>query len=678
MVFLKNLKLRGILVPLLLGLLAVGYVGCGGRKGSSEEEKPERRVKGNVTYQRIPIKVNDEGYPAGLVSPSNAETLPLRGAFVRAIFSTEETMPDESKETVWRQADSGYTDNEGNYSLLLPEDVELPAFVEIQSISGYSGNFLRIIAEPDGIYCCDPLTGEGIPQADRFIYSMRKGIDGLPSNDNMPAATKEGEIQLDFEIGLEDKWWISHPSRGNSLKHAEGAELEPIGTGSKVAAILDTAYKAMTFFGSATPDAALDLHYRQGRTEQFGTYVEFDREKFPSAFEPGTSIGGGTMHYFGSVRGGPNPETDDAWDEGTLLTMMARNYYRSFGVLSRFNPPPKKWASIDDQRNQLMTVNLHPSMAVAEGMPGAMTAVTLGTPYLTSGSGTKFRDIRDLDLSGPGLPKPDIYSGPAIAALTWEIALKANEIESPKDPAAWADIDRASIARLYSLLSLTKIDENTGAVAEIVDLPSLFTMLSKLAYTAALDEPIDLAKIFSDEVISELTESFFGDKIWPHWPEAGEDEEGFEYLIKDWGTDPGRPSSANNKNPGPIEQNFPLSMADSVLDADGKYSNITKNEHFTAKIKLSKDTPYQLSVTTEPTLPNGASIELKINGNALSPHIFNSASKSKRIVLTGSGSEESPSSYLLDFSIKCPTAKEGDIIKGSGDITVKVRFDLSY
>jgi hypothetical protein len=671
MAFLKNLKLRGVLVPLLLGLLAVGYMGCGGRKGSSEEEEPERRVKGNVTYQRIPIKVDDKGYPTGLGSPSNAETLPLRGAFVRAIYSTEETMPDESKETVWRQADSGYTDSEGNYSLLLPTDVELPAFVEIQSISGYSGNYLRIIAEPDGIHCHrrDPQTGEDVPvpQADRVIYSMRKGIDGLPSNDKMPAATKEGEIQLDFEIGLEDKWWISHPSRGNSLKHAESAELEPIGTGSKVAAIIDTAYKAMTFFGSATPDAALDLHYRQGRTEPFGTYVEFDREKFPSAFEPGTSIGGGTMHYFGSVRGGPNPETDDAWDEGTLLTMMARNYYRSFGVLSRFHLPPKKGASIDDPINQLTTVNLHPSMAVAEGMPDAMTAVTLGTPYLTSGSGTAVRDIRDLT----ELPK-DIYSGPAIAALTWEIALKANEIESPEDPSAWADINRASIVRLYSLLSLNKIDQDTGAVTEIVDLPSLFTMLSKLAYTAALDEPVDLAEIFSDEVLSELTESFFGYKIWPHWPQDGESEDDFEYFIKDWGTDPGRPPSENNKNPGKQIQNFVLSMADSVLDADGKYSNITKNEHLTAKIKLSKDTPYLLSVSTEPSLPDGASIEFKINGNALSPHIFNSASPGpKRIVLPGSGSEEYPSSYLLDFSIKSPTVKVG------GDITVKVRFDLS-
>jgi hypothetical protein len=168
-----------------------------------------------------------------------------------------------------------------------------------------------------------------------------------------------------------------------------------------------------------------------------------------------------------------------------------------------------------------------------------------------------------------------------------------------------------------------------------------------------------------------LTESFFGEKIWPHWPQAGESEEGFEYFIKDWGIDPGRPPSDINKNPGEQNQSFVLSMADSVLDAGGNYSNITKGEHFTAKISLSKDTPYLLSVTTEPPLPDGASIELRINGNALSPYIFNSASpEPKRIVLTGNA--EYYSYYLLDFSIKSPTIKVGN------DITVKVRFDPSY
>jgi len=645
MAFLKNLKLRGVLVPLFLGILAAGYVGCGGKKETTE--KSEHRVKGTVTYQRIPIKVNDDGYPIGLESPSDAEEMPLRGAFVRAVYSTEETMPDESKVTVWLQSDYGYTDSEGNYNLALPDDDTLPAFVEIQSVFNFSGtNPMRIIADPKGIH-------SDVPQADRVIYSMRKGLDDShPSDNPMPAAAMEGEVQLDFDIGIEDKWWISHPSRGNSIKYAQYAELEPIGTGSKIAAIIDTAYKAALYFGSATPDATLDLHYRQGRTERFGTYVEFDREKFPLAFDPGTAIGGGALHYFGSVRGGPSPKSDDAWDEGALLTMMARSNFRSFGVLSRFQLPPKRGANIDDPINQLTTINLHPSMALVEGLPEAMAAITLGTPYITSGSGTAVRDIRDLS----GLPK-DVFSGPAIAALVWEIALKANEVESPGDPSAWAEIDPASVARLYSPQSVTEVDEETGAVTEVIDLPSVFTMLTRLAYSAGLGEPIDLAAIFTDEVISQLTEPLFG-PIWPR-PDEGE----LSCFIKDWGTDP---DSRSKQIPS-----FILSMSDSALDASGNYSNITKNEHFTAKINLSKDTPYLLSVATEPPLPDGTSVELRINGNALSPYIFNSASSGpKRIVLTGNA--EYYSYYLLDFSIKSPTVKVGN------DIRVQVRFDPSY
>jgi len=188
MAFLKNLKLRDVLVPIFLGLLAAGYVGCGGRKWSSEEEPAERRVKGNVTYQRIPIKV----------------------------VSTEETMPDESKVTVWHQSDYGFTDYEGNYTLILPEDDSLPAFVELQSVFGYSGTgSLRVVADPKGI-------NSDVPQPDRAIYSMRKGLDGqAPDDDPMPAAAEKGDVQLDFEIGIEDKWWISHPSRSDSLKYAQ-------------------------------------------------------------------------------------------------------------------------------------------------------------------------------------------------------------------------------------------------------------------------------------------------------------------------------------------------------------------------------------------------------------------------------------------------------------------------
>jgi len=310
-------------------------------------------------------------------------------------------------------------------------------------------------------------------------------------------------------------------------------------------------------------------------------------------------------------------------------------------------------------------------MAMAEGLPEAMAAITLKTPYITSGSGTQVRDIRYpyiRDIEGlpieelKKLPK-DIFSGPAIAALFWEIALKANEIESPGDPSLWATIDPTSIARLYALqYYIGEITEDT-IVAEILDFPSLFTQLNRLSEVSGTGEAINLAEIFTDEVISELTESFFGEKIWPHWPETDEEKEDFDYFIKDWGTDPD-----SGKEDVPI---FILSMADSVLDAEGNYSNITKNEFFTSRIKLSKDTPYRVLVTTEPPLPDDASIELRINRNTISPYIFNSASPGpKRIVLTGTS--DYLVNYSFDFCIKSPKRKV------DGDVRVTVRLDPSY
>ena len=660
MAILKNQLVRCALIALFVGLL---HVGCGGKKSHAEELG--RRVKGTVTYQRIPITVNDEGYPVGLGSPVDVETLPLRGAFVRAVYSAEETMPDDSKVKVWRQSEYVYTDNEGYYTLALPDDDTLPVFVEIQSVFGYSGSsYMRIIADPEGMY-------SKVPQADRMIYSMRRGLDGTtPTSDNkmMPAAAQEGNVQLDFEISIEDEWLIGHPARGNSLnnEHAQNAkpesELGRRGTGSKIAAIIDTAYKAAIYFGSPAPDGMLDLHYCQGITEHFGTYVEYDRENFPLAFDAGTSTGGGSLHYFGSVRGGPNPETDDAWDEGALLAMMARNSFRVYGVPNRFHFPPKKGATINDAVNRQTAINLHPAMAMAEGLPEAMAAITLKTPYLTSGSGVQVRDIRDV----AGLPK-DIFSGPTIAALFWEIALKANEIESPGDPSTWTNINPASIARLYLLQYIYDVDGETGEVKDVLDFPSLFTQLGRLYEAYDLGNGVTLADIFTEDVISELTEPFFDEKIWPR-PQEGKFP---EYFIKDWGTDPGYPSLENGSDSGKPIPSFTLSMADSVLDAAGNYSNITKKEIFTSRIQLSKDTPYLVSVATEPPLPNGASIELRVNGNALSPYFFNSASpEPKRIVLTGSG--DYLATYSFDFCIKSPK------VKVSGDIQVQVRLDPSH
>ena len=637
MVFTEFRKTLNILITVFVGFFVLG---CGGGRNQTDDSAA-RTVTGTITYTRLPIKVDNNGYPLGLDSQDNAEILPLRGAYVRVVCSKEETMPDDSKVEVWYVYDWDYTNSEGEYTASLPDDDTIPAYVEVQSVFNNYGYLVRIIADPDGI-------NSQIPQADRVIYSMRKGIDGSAPFDNpMPAATVEGKVELDFEIGLDDGWWITHPSE----QHAQSAQLEFYGTGSKVAAIIDTLYTASTLIGNPTPGATLDLHYRQNITEPFGTYVEYDRARFPLAYEPSSSTGGGVLHFFGSVRGGPGAENDDAWDQGTLLSMMARNSMRGTQIPGRFQFPPKKYSDISDGRNQSIISSLQPTMAMAEGLPDAIAAIVLKTPFLTSGSGTAVKDIRKIT----ELPQ-DIYSSPAITAFTWEVALKANSITAPGEPDTWEKIEPNSIPHFYSLQSEIYYDEESE-YSEITDLPSLFTQLKRLSEISGSLDSVDLTEIFTDNVITQMATPFFGE-IWPR-PIEGP----LSNFITDWGLDP---NSATDALPS-----FTLSMSDSVADAEGNFSNLTYKENFSAKIRLSKDVAYRLSVIPDPPLPTGASIEVRIDGNVLSSYLFDSSSPDpKRIVLIGDS--DYAIAYLLDFSLKSSK------VKIAGDTIINVRLDPAY
>jgi hypothetical protein len=370
------------------------------------------------------------------------------------------------------------------------------------------------------------------------------------------------------------------------------------------------------------------------------------------------------------VRGGP--EFDDAWDEGALLSMMARNFMRSSGVPLRFQFPSRKYPKFDDPRNQSMMTNLHPTMAMVEGLPDAIAAIALKTPYLTAASGKEVRDISKTNIHDPAtgdiieeLPL-DIYSAPAITAFTWELALKANGITSPGDHDAWKEMENLSINRFYSLQNVYFItDEETGNY-QVTDFPSLFTQLATMSYTQGSTEPIDLAEIFTDEVITQMTTEFFNEEIWPR-PTEGT----LSCFITDWGNNP--------KTPLP-EVPFTFSMHNAVMDATeeepyyelngvGPYSNLTFKENFSARLQLSQDTAYWLSVIADPPLPPDASIEVRVNGSVLSSYIFKSSSPEQRIVLLGNS--DSPTQYILDFSLKSPKDRVPDS-------EIDVRLELAY
>jgi len=116
-------------------------------------------------------------------------------------------------------------------------------------------------------------------------------------------------------------------------------------------------------------------------------------------------------------------------------------------------------------------------------------------------------------------------------------------------------------------------------------------------------------------------------------------------------------------------------MSDAVTDAEGNYSNLTFKENLSARLQISKDTAYWMSVTTEPQLPLGASIEVRLNTSTLSSYIFNSSSTNpqspqpQRIVLLGNS--DSPIQHTLDFSFKSPKVRVPDT-------QVTVRLERAY
>ena len=643
-----NAWLRSSLIALLPALLALLPVGCGKGSGGGESNVSDYSVRGVVKYRRPPIKTNDDGYPVGLdMDPENIDTLPLRGATVRAVWSKEETAPDGTTEKVWHASNSVTTNEVGYYYIDLKkwvQDDALPVFVEVLSVFhvevGNGARYkMRVVADRDGM-------NSRVPQADRALYSFRKGLDdSAPENDPTPAVAQAGKTVLDFEIGLDDKWWVGH----QAARYAPKATLETNGTGSRVAAILDTAFKAAAYFGDPTLGGMLDLHYWRGFTEPLGTYVEYERERFPLAFDPS-----GT-HYFGSVRGGP--QYDDAWDEGALLSMMARNYLRRFPAVAHFGCPPRRFQGFDT-RNLAVSVHLQPTMALAEGLPDAMAAVALKTPYLTSASsasGTTVKDIRNVK----GLPL-DIYSGPAVAAFAWELALKVNEVDSPGSPDTWKDIALGSMDYFFSLVYKSVIDEEKS-FAVYSDLPSVFTQLSMLSFV--------FKDTLTEEAVAELAAHFFGEAIWPR-PEEGP----LSTFVTDWGNPFG-------EEQGPVP-GFAFSMADAAQDAEGRFSNLTAKENHVAKVTLSKDTDCLLSVASAPSLPGGASVEVRVveytynSGDggtyerALAPLFFGPSNPNpQRVVLRGMS--KGTIYHMLYFSLKSPAAKVSDT-------RVTVRLDAAH
>ena len=536
-------------------------------------------ISGKVTYVRIPLVSDANGVPTGLeTNASNFKILPMRGALVRVYQAKDETNPDGTKTRVWTLPVSPTrTDSTGAYSISVSTGSD--TFVEVTSLFRIFNSDVRLIADPNGI-------NSSLPQSERVMYSVRKGSDGSsPAGNPIPGTPFTTNVTLNFDVGLNDKLWIA-PSNGIQ---ATAAVIESSGTGSRPFAIGDSFYGlgAIYMDGSSAP-SILDLHYRPGISEAQGSFIEFDKSKFPLSYD------GGSGHYFGSLRGAAS--NDDAWDEGVIFPLLGRHFLYVQGHTTLFPPASP-------------LLDLTPDIAIIEGLAPIMAANALKSPFLadTSGGTIQIQDVRSL--SGVPVAKQTVYSAPNLRALGWELVLKGNSIVSPGTTANWATINPAAMVRFFQLITPT----------DLTDISSIYQQLGRLKEAKSLAEPVDLAAIFTDSVLTTLTAPF--QITWPR-PTTPP----LNTFISDWGSDP------NSATLGTV----PFSMANAVK-VQGSYPNLSEGEVAFARFTLTKDTAYNLKViASNGPLPAGSLVEIRLNVYGLS-YTFDGSStaNSIRIVLPG-------------------------------------------
>jgi hypothetical protein len=575
------LQTLGAVVLLALALACHGKSESGQLAGTAI-------ITGTVTYVRVPLATDAQGIPTGLVDPSipaNLKTLPARGVFVRIYQQLPQTQPDGSTTQVWYMASTALTDVNGAYTVTVANGRQ--TMVEVLStFDGGSTNHVRLLAEPQGI-------NSSTTAFDRLQYAQRKAADNTatgtdPLHPESPRSMLNVNCTVDFAIGLNDAWWVIDPAYTLSTRQAplvEQAVLETtlpgrtagLGTGSRVLGIGDTVASFLVAYGAATPGTTLDLHYWPGRSEARGSYVEYDQSQFPQALD----VSNGKIHYFGSLRGGP--ANDDAWDEGVILPLLARSVLFNGNSGRTFSFPLKP---LFPQGAALP--NLSPDMARIEGLADAMAANVLKSPYLADTQGTLLGTLKDVrDISSLSAAQKNPYSAPALRAYAWEIILKANNSATPGTPTTWATINPLATARFFTA--------PVGLTNSTVDQEPLniYSQIVRLSEGKTLAEPVDLASIFTSQVLASL-----GTPFGITWPRPTNSP--YALFLADWGADP--------VSPLPL---VVLSMA-KAAQVNGSYPNYSQGEVFYAGFSLNADKRCILNATISPALAAGAQVDVDL------------------------------------------------------------------
>ena len=578
-----SLQTLGAIVLLALALA------CHGKGGGSSV--PTATVTGTVMYQRVPLVKDAFGVPTGLADatdPANLVSLPAQGVTIRFYQLRPQTAVDGSIANAWILAGSTSTGTNGVYSTRVPTGYY--TMVELLStFNGGASQVINLIAEPQGISSTTPVL-------DRVQYAMRAAADGsVPSNSNTPATMFSGDSIVNFTVGLNDAWWIINPaidSITGLAANVSGAVLETdpsqfpgrTGTGSRVLGIGDTIASFLNVYGSATPGASLDLHYWPG-VDSGGSYVVYDRNLIPQSLT--TSV------YFGTLRGGPT--NDDAWDPGVILPMLARNTLYGGNLGRTYSFPLNPLYPINAPQ-----ADLSPDMARIEGLAQVMAANVLQSPYLADTQGTGLASLVDIrDITGLSASQLNPYSAPAIRAFAWEVILQANSQPSPGVVSDWANMNPSAAARFFLAPGgLTGTDINGNAID--IEPLNIYTQINRLKEAQVSREPVNLANVFTDAVLTNLGSPF--GIPWPR-PTTG----AYTSFVANWGTDP-----AGTLPPVILSMTKATQVNQLYPSATLAYPNVSEGEVFYTGFNLTADKPCTLTATITPALGTGVQLEVDL------------------------------------------------------------------
>ncbi|HXC17214.1 MAG TPA: hypothetical protein VNV60_07225 [Holophagaceae bacterium] len=518
--------------------------------------------------------------------------------------------------------------------------------IQVESFTQpFIGSAVSVIADPSGL-------SSVLPQAQRAHYILRSAPDGTAATPStlLPAATvaTSQTYTANFAVDLSTKWMIGSTELVNDLNDTSNlgapqlttAGFESSPTGSRVLAILDSIYAFSTTYGNPAPGAPVDLHYLMGHSEPEGTFIQYDRQHWlqPSgvdlAYDPLLL----SDHYFGSIQGAT--ANDDAWDESVLYVLLSRSNLIGQLAFANYATYPftlKPVAATID--------GLSPDLAMAEGLPYAMAANLLQSPYLADTDGSSggavlsVTDIRNISGVAAGDVGP--YSPRTLAAMFWQIELKTNSpVTPPPDtPAEWATINPAALVRLFNIAAPT--DPTTSQKLFIPT--NIYTQLALLKNAKTPAEPVDLAAIFTDTAINAITQPF----NLP-WPQPSTTVFGQAWTSTTGGT---------------YNYTGTLSMS-ADHQVNGAYPNASYLEIAYLGVSQVNDQTYNLTLQTTPsTLPAGATLQVVVFAGANTQAYTFSGNSTQPISFTlpGNGNTTTPLEYPIMVRLLSPGTLQPDI-----------------